>query len=85
MHSYRSDVVEPTCVEVFRAGYRYAGRVLRAAQVVVAEPPPASEESAAPPHEVEDDPSSAADWEPAIPDDMGGNPDSEAGSGVRVE
>ncbi len=28
----------PTCVEVYRSGYRYAGRVLRPAQVVVAEP-----------------------------------------------
>ncbi|MDQ1673657.1 MAG: molecular chaperone GrpE [Frankiaceae bacterium] len=29
----------PTCVEVYRAGYRHAGRVLRPAQVVVAESP----------------------------------------------
>lgn len=39
MHSYRSDLSQPTCVEVLRAGYRYNGRVLRPAQVVVAEPP----------------------------------------------
>ncbi len=31
-------VQQPTCVEIYRSGYRYAGRVLRPAQVVVAEP-----------------------------------------------
>jgi molecular chaperone GrpE len=39
LHAYRSDLSQPTCVEVFRAGYRYRGRVLRPAQVSVAEPP----------------------------------------------
>jgi molecular chaperone GrpE len=39
LHSYRADLSQPTCVEVFRAGYRYRGRVLRPAQVSVAEPP----------------------------------------------
>lgn len=29
----------PTCIEVYRAGYRHAGRVLRPAQVVVADSP----------------------------------------------
>ncbi|MCK9874381.1 nucleotide exchange factor GrpE [Frankia sp. Ag45/Mut15] len=38
MHSYRSDVSGPTCVDIFRAGYLHAGRVLRPAQVSVAEP-----------------------------------------------
>ncbi|MEX5707313.1 nucleotide exchange factor GrpE [Parafrankia sp. FMc6] len=38
MHSYRSDVAETTCVEIFRAGYRRGDFVLRAAQVAVAEP-----------------------------------------------
>ncbi|EIV95284.1 molecular chaperone GrpE (heat shock protein) [Frankia sp. QA3] len=38
MHSYRADVTGPTCVDVFRAGYLHAGRVLRPAQVSVAEP-----------------------------------------------
>ncbi|ABD13699.1 nucleotide exchange factor GrpE [Frankia sp. CcI156] len=38
MHSYRSDVSGPTCVDVFRAGYLHAGKVLRPAQVSVAEP-----------------------------------------------
>jgi molecular chaperone GrpE len=38
MHSYRPDVTGPTCVDVFRAGYLHAGRVLRPAQVAVAEP-----------------------------------------------
>jgi molecular chaperone GrpE len=70
MHSYRSDVAEPTCVEVYRAGYRYAGRVLRAAQVVVAEPPPAASEpaepaAASPAQAPEGDLPTAAGWEPA--------------------
>ncbi|KPM53020.1 nucleotide exchange factor GrpE [Frankia sp. CcI49] len=38
LHSYRSDVSETTCVEIFRAGYRRGNTVLRAAQVAVAEP-----------------------------------------------
>jgi molecular chaperone GrpE len=38
MHSYRPDVSGPTCVDIFRAGYLHAGRVLRPAQVAVAEP-----------------------------------------------
>ncbi len=44
-HTYQPGLEGPTCIEVYRAGYRYAGRVLRPAQVVVAEPP-APEESA---------------------------------------
>ncbi|MEX5636287.1 nucleotide exchange factor GrpE [Parafrankia sp. FMc2] len=38
LHSYRSDVSETTCVEIFRSGYRRGNAVLRAAQVAVAEP-----------------------------------------------
>ncbi len=38
----------PTCVEVYRAGYRHAGRVLRPAQVVVAESPEGEGAPAAP-------------------------------------
>jgi molecular chaperone GrpE len=38
MHAYTSDVNTTTCVDVFRSGYRHAGRVLRPAQVSVAEP-----------------------------------------------
>ncbi|WP_131745053.1 nucleotide exchange factor GrpE [Frankia sp. Cppng1_Ct_nod] len=38
MHTYSSDVTGPTCVDVYRSGYRHAGRVLRPAQVSVAEP-----------------------------------------------
>lgn len=38
MHSYRGDVTAPTCVQIFRAGYSFGGRVLRVAQVAVAEP-----------------------------------------------
>ena len=43
MHSYRSDVNGPTCVQVFRPGYLFAGKVLRPAQVAVAEPEEAPE------------------------------------------
>ena len=39
VHSYQPGLEGPTCVEIYRSGYRYAGRVLRPAQVVVAEPP----------------------------------------------
>ena len=45
MHTFQPGLEGPTCVEIYRSGYRYAGRVLRPAQVVVAEPP-APEESA---------------------------------------
>ncbi|SEL52604.1 nucleotide exchange factor GrpE [Nonomuraea pusilla] len=46
MHSYSSDVTEPTAVEVLQSGYRMGDRVLRPARVAVAEPedaPAASE------------------------------------------
>jgi molecular chaperone GrpE len=39
MHAYSPEVGEPTCVQVFRSGYRLGERVLRPAQVSVAEPP----------------------------------------------
>jgi molecular chaperone GrpE len=45
VHTFAPGLEGPTCVEIYRSGYRYAGRVLRPAQVVVAEPP-APEESA---------------------------------------
>jgi molecular chaperone GrpE len=38
MHSYSTEVTEPTCVEVLQAGYRLGERVLRPARVAVAEP-----------------------------------------------
>ncbi|MFF4413835.1 nucleotide exchange factor GrpE [Streptosporangium sp. NPDC001559] len=38
MHSYSSDVTEPTCVEILQPGYRIGDRVLRPARVAVAEP-----------------------------------------------
>lgn len=38
VHSTSPDVTEPTAVTVLRPGYRFAGRVLRPAQVAVAEP-----------------------------------------------
>ncbi len=86
MHSYRPDVAEPTCVEVFRAGYRYAGRVLRAAQVVVAEPPPASEEPPAPPPPPESDLPAASGWEStSAPGEEGSEPRPEDGPTIHVD
>ncbi|WP_157248776.1 nucleotide exchange factor GrpE [Nonomuraea typhae] len=38
MHSYSSEVTEPTAIEVLQAGYRMGDRVLRPARVAVAEP-----------------------------------------------
>ncbi len=38
IHSYSSDVTEPTCVEILQPGYRIGKRVLRPARVAVAEP-----------------------------------------------
>jgi molecular chaperone GrpE len=38
MHSYSSEVTEPTAVEVLQPGYRMGDRVLRPARVAVAEP-----------------------------------------------
>ncbi|MBE1564880.1 nucleotide exchange factor GrpE [Nonomuraea africana] len=47
MHSYSSEVTEPTAIEVLQLGYRIGDRVLRPARVAVAEPedaPAASDE-----------------------------------------
>ncbi|MFE0153811.1 nucleotide exchange factor GrpE [Nonomuraea sp. NPDC059007] len=38
MHSYSSEVSEPTAIEVLQSGYRLGERVLRPARVAVAEP-----------------------------------------------
>jgi molecular chaperone GrpE len=38
MHSYSSDVTEPTCVKILQPGYRVGERILRPARVEVAEP-----------------------------------------------
>jgi molecular chaperone GrpE len=38
MHSYSTDVAEPTCVQVLQPGYRVGERILRPARVAVAEP-----------------------------------------------
>ncbi|MBO3745772.1 nucleotide exchange factor GrpE [Streptosporangiaceae bacterium NEAU-GS5] len=43
MHSYSSDVTEPTCVEILQPGYRIGDRIIRPARVAVAEPDTASE------------------------------------------
>ncbi|MFD1937119.1 MULTISPECIES: nucleotide exchange factor GrpE [Nonomuraea] len=48
MHSYSSEVTEPTAIEVLQLGYRIGDRVLRPARVAVAEPedaPAASDEN----------------------------------------
>ena len=37
-HSYASDVVEDTCVEILQPGYKVGERILRPARVAVAEP-----------------------------------------------
>jgi len=37
-HSYSSDVVEDTCVEILQPGYKVGERILRPARVAVAEP-----------------------------------------------
>jgi molecular chaperone GrpE len=41
-------VTGPTCVEVYRPGYRHAGKVLRPAQVVVADAPEGEAQAAQP-------------------------------------
>jgi molecular chaperone GrpE len=38
LHSFSTEVTEPTCVEILQPGYRVGGRVLRPARVSVAEP-----------------------------------------------
>jgi molecular chaperone GrpE len=38
MHTYSSEVAEPTCVEILQPGYRVGTRVIRPARVTVAEP-----------------------------------------------
>ena len=45
LHNFQPGLEGPICWDIYRPGYRFAGRVLRPAQVVVAEPP-APEESA---------------------------------------
>ncbi len=38
MHSYSSEVTEPTCVQILQPGYKVGERILRPARVAVAEP-----------------------------------------------
>ncbi len=38
MHSYSTQVTEPTCVQILQPGYRVGDRILRPARVAVAEP-----------------------------------------------
>jgi molecular chaperone GrpE len=86
MHAYRSDVSRPTAVEVFRSGYRHAGRVLRPAQVSVAEPELPSEplDSAPHPPPVSEDPS-AAGGSAGSPDDTGSVPHASGGDSVTAD
>ncbi len=83
MHSYRSDVSGPTCVDVYRAGYLHAGRVLRPAQVVVAEPTgePAETEPAAEAAAADEfaQPADKAGRPGAVPDDTGSIPGPDSG------
>jgi molecular chaperone GrpE len=38
MHSYSSEVTEPTCVQILQPGYKVGERIIRPARVAVAEP-----------------------------------------------
>ncbi|MGW1998399.1 nucleotide exchange factor GrpE [Embleya sp. NPDC001921] len=38
LHSYATDVTEPTCVEILQPGYQVGERIIRPARVAVAEP-----------------------------------------------
>lgn len=64
MHSYSSDVTEPTCVQVLQPGYRLGERVIRPARVAVAEPEEPAEKA------------ETADSEPGVAaaDDSADNP-----------
>ncbi|HEY9524215.1 MAG TPA: nucleotide exchange factor GrpE, partial [Thermopolyspora sp.] len=44
LHSYSSEVTEPTNVEILQPGYRMGDRILRPARVAVAEPEHATAE-----------------------------------------
>ncbi len=49
LHSYSTDVTEPTCVQILQPGYRVGERIIRPARVAVAEPggDPADESASA--------------------------------------
>src|SRR5262249_28313699 len=68
MHSYSTDVTEPTCVQVLQPGYRVGERILRPARVAVAEPGEATD--AGGPDDGPDGPSDG----PSGPDDGPGGP-----------
>ncbi|GAA0374550.1 protein GrpE [Acrocarpospora corrugata] len=51
IHSYSSEVTEPTCVEILQPGYRIGERILRPARVAVAEPEDGGEAPAPAPEE----------------------------------
>jgi len=79
MHAYRDDVSGPTCVDVFRSGYRYAGRVLRPAQVSVAEPETFDPQFAEP---LDSAPHAPGEAPSGTPDDTGSVPGSGGGPSV---
>jgi molecular chaperone GrpE len=67
LHSYSSDVTEPTSVEILQPGYRIGDRILRPARVAVAEPEAATEPSEAADTEAPDaaEPSDDASADPS--------------------
>ena len=73
MHSYSSDVSEPTCVQILQPGYKVGARILRPARVAVAEP--GGEYGAGPsdgtPGDPADEHHTPAQQEPETPQDRG--------------
>jgi molecular chaperone GrpE len=66
MHSYSSDVTEPTCVQVLQPGYRVGERILRPARVAVAEP-----DATGGPDETDEDDGLDESWGPEGPEAPG--------------
>jgi molecular chaperone GrpE len=72
MHSYSSDVTEPTCVEILQPGYRVGERILRPARVAVAEPDGTGEADLADEDDEIDEPDGP--WGPEGPGEFRGSP-----------
>jgi molecular chaperone GrpE len=63
MHSYSTEVTEPTCVQILQPGYKVGERIIRPARVAVAEPgddAPAAEEPGTSQAEPDDTPGDSA-------------------------
>jgi len=58
LHSYSTEVTEPTCVQILQPGYRVGERILRPARVAVAEPAGAGPDG---PDEPDDGPGGSGD------------------------